>query len=455
MSRSTRAPNATPTIGFVATADNLGALARNVTRATDRGFDVLVAVDSSVGEHEVAFIELLAPDRVSLVTVEADVHPFVALSDAASVAESRLLVYQPTESLLDGLDEVPSADRNGSAAGVAPPRPIEPRQSVAEEHPPSELTTSDEPPEQLSLAAIPAYNEANTIDEVVRGVSQYVDEVLVVDDGSTDDTAAVARAAGATVVEHGRNRGYGGALNTAFAQARDCDATTLVTLDADGQHRAADVPALVQCQEQTDAPVVVGSRFVEGATCNAPLYRRFGIGVVNVLTNLSMGVVRRDSWVTDTQSGFRAYDRRAIESLAADDAIGDAMSASTDILHHAHHYNYDIEETPIDVEYDVEDASSINPISHGWTLVSNILQTVERERPMTVLGLPGLFGATVGLMLGYLLLVRFLTSGQLPVGLAVLSVSFTLSGLFACLTGIVLHSLNSLLAPVRDDLDRQ
>jgi hypothetical protein len=139
------------------------------------------------------------------------------------------------------------------------------------------------------LAAIPAYNEGAAIEAVVAEARAVADEVLVVDDGSTDETVARARAAGATVVQHDRNRGYGAALGTIFSEADRCGAETLVVLNGDGQHSPAEIPKLTAALADADADVAIGSRFVDGANGSVPRYRRFGLAVINTLTNFSLG----------------------------------------------------------------------------------------------------------------------------------------------------------------------
>lgn len=225
-----------------------------------------------------------------------------------------------------------------------------------------------------ALVAIPAYNEEEAIREVVETASEYASEVLVVDDGSTDRTAARAREAGAIVVGHPENRGYGAALKTAFEAADTLGADSLVLIDGDGQHDATDIPKLVDTLRETDADIVIGSRFASDSETEMPRYRRFGVETVNVLTNLSLGIVRPRCWVRDTQSGFRAYDDTAIASLAADDGLSDCISASTDILYHAHQQGYEIAEVGTTIDYDVADANNHNPLLHGFALVSNILK---------------------------------------------------------------------------------
>jgi glycosyltransferase involved in cell wall biosynthesis len=114
------------------------------------------------------------------------------------------------------------------------------------------------------LVGIPAYNEADSIGGVVSSALPHADDVLVVDDGSADATSKRARRAGATVVAHEDNRGYGAALATLFDRAHAMDVDHLVVLDGDGQHDADDIPKLIETQRHTGAEIVVASRFVLG-----------------------------------------------------------------------------------------------------------------------------------------------------------------------------------------------
>jgi len=293
------------------------------------------------------------------------------------------------------------------------------------------------------LAALPAYNEAETIASVVEEVSEYADGVVVVDDGSEDATAERADGAGALVLEHPSNRGYGTALQTIFEEASRVDLDHLVVLDGDGQHDPSDIPLLVGEQRATGAEIVIGSRFEGCSQPGLPWYRRIGLWVVNGFFNLSMGVVRAESRIGDTQSGFRAYTPTAVRSLASDDTISDRMGASTDILHHAHQHDYDIAEVGTTIDYDVADANNHNPVHHGFHLVRNMLRTVERERPMLALGLPGLLLTIGGLAFGNLAVHRTLVNGQLPLQLGVSAVVLTVAGIFAGFTAIILHSMNT------------
>lgn len=295
------------------------------------------------------------------------------------------------------------------------------------------------------LVVIPAYNEGCTIADVVSEAQSHADKVLVIDDGSDDETATCAADAGASVIEHETNRGYGAALETAFCEADRSGAAHLVVLDGDGQHDPADIPRLIETQSERAAELVIGSRFVADGDTDVPRYRRVGLLMVNLLTNLSLGALRARSRVKDTQSGFRAYNRDAITSLAADGNISSHMGASTDILHHAHEHDFDMTEVGADIQYDVEEGSTRNPVQHGIMLVMNLVKTIERQRPISALGVPGFVAIFVGLGFGYWTVLNYAGTGTFPIGLALTSSFFGLAGIFAAFTAIILHSLNTQL----------
>ncbi len=160
------------------------------------------------------------------------------------------------------------------------------------------------------LVVIPAHNEqaslAATLAELHR-VAPDVDR-LVVDDGSQDGTARVARASGVRVVRHPVNLGVGGALQTGFRWAVEHGYDVGVQLDADGQHDPAFLPALLAPVLAGRCDVSIGSRFVESSGYRAPLNRKIGMWLFQAVVRLAIG--RR---ITDTTSGFRAYARPVME----------------------------------------------------------------------------------------------------------------------------------------------
>lgn len=165
-----------------------------------------------------------------------------------------------------------------------------------------------------TLAIVPAYNEADAIGRVldeIRGADPGLD-VVVVDDASTDDTAAVARSRGATVLRLPFNVGIGGAVQTGFRYALVEGYERAVRLDGDGQHDASELPRLFEPLRRGEADLVIGSRFVDGsASYRPPFARRLGIRVFARLVSLLGG-----ERVTDTTSGFIALDRAGIELFA-------------------------------------------------------------------------------------------------------------------------------------------
>lgn len=215
------------------------------------------------------------------------------------------------------------------------------------------------------IAAIPAYNEEKFIAEVVKSALQYVDEVIVVDDGSTDRTAEVAEHAGALVVRHKVNKRYGGAIKTCFQIARKMDSEVLVTIDGDGQHDASDIPLVLAPIQAGQADIVIGSRFMDNVN-KVPLYRKFGINVITFLCNIGNKVK-----VSDAQSGFRAYSWKAIQAIG--DLKDQDMAISVELLIKAHRKRLSIVEVPVSVKYHAE-SSTQNPIKHGLSVAFAAVQ---------------------------------------------------------------------------------
>jgi len=151
-----------------------------------------------------------------------------------------------------------------------------------------------------TCALIPAFNEAPHIAQVVEGASQYVAEVVVIDDGSGDGTANVARAAGATCLQSPRNCGKASALRAGIAFARAHNFTHVITLDGDGQHLPEDIPVMLRVAEETGADLVIGARCFDRALM--PRARYYSNTVGSRLASALVGCEIRDS-----QSGFRLF----------------------------------------------------------------------------------------------------------------------------------------------------
>ncbi len=213
------------------------------------------------------------------------------------------------------------------------------------------------------IAAIPCYNEEQFIDGVVRRASRYVDQVIVVDDGSTDRTSEVAESAGAMLVRHAVNKGPGAAYKTCFEAARDNDADILITLDGDDQHDPDELVRLLQPLLDDEADMVIGSRFLE--SYDVPRYRKFGIDVITFLYN-----VGSRQKVLDSQSCYRGYSRKALEELYVTE---DGFGFSVELLVQARKRGLRIVEAPISCIYH-EASHSMNPVLHGVGVALMVLK---------------------------------------------------------------------------------
>lgn len=288
----------------------------------------------------------------------------------------------------------------------------------------------------LTIAAMPAYNEERSIARMVLGCKKHVDQVVVVDDGSSDATAEIAESTGAYVVIHEQNGGYGAALRTCFETARDLGADKMVIIDADGQHDPEEIPKLLRPLNR-GVDLVIGSRFCNGNGRNIPAYRKVGIKVLDIATHAVGGIK-----VTDSQSGYRAYGRRAIDCISID---GDGMSAGSEILLQAKDNKLKVEEVEIHCRYDVERASTQNPVGHGVKVLLTLLQDMELRRPLYYFTLPGMVFATVGIGIGLDLLRTFYHGEPLSYGMTLLMILLTLVGSFMAFTGIILHAISRLI----------
>lgn len=288
-------------------------------------------------------------------------------------------------------------------------------------------------------AILPAFNEEVAIGSIVLRTKQFADRVIVVDDGSSDRTADVARLAGAEVIQHSENRGKGAALKTGFESLNGAD--IIVTMDTDGQHDPVDIPRLVEPILKGDADLVNGSRYINGNKKDTPLYRRLGQIVLDRATNINSGLS-----VTDSQSGFRAFAAYTSNIFRFRE---NGLAIESEMLADAARAGLRIKEVEIGVRYDV-DCSTEHPIKHGIRVLLKVLNDIELRRPLYYFTLPGILATALGVGLGLELLRIFFHGGTLYFGPALLMVLLTLLGSFTALTGIILHSISKLIHEERN-----
>lgn len=280
------------------------------------------------------------------------------------------------------------------------------------------------------LAGIAAYNEARYVGSVVLQARQYVDEVIVVDDGSTDNTARVAELAGATVIRHDKNRGKGAAIQSILAEAKKRNPDILVLLDADAQHDPNEIPALITpVSEGFD--LVIGSR--ESQKDKTPRYRRLGQKVIFRSSRLAS-----KTNIVDSESGFRALSSKAIKEL---DLREKGFAIESEMITRAADKNLRITEVPISNIY-TKDGSTLNPIRHGIDVLSRIIVMISQRRPLFFFGLAGIILLVVALIIGIRVINIATATGNLAIGSTILTTMFIIAGMLSIFTGIILNALS-------------
>jgi glycosyltransferase involved in cell wall biosynthesis len=292
------------------------------------------------------------------------------------------------------------------------------------------------------IAIIPAYNEARFIAGVVLETKRYVSEVIVVDDGSTDRTAQLAQAVGATVIRQPRNLGKAEALNAGFRAARELNPDVVVCLDGDAQHDPADIPDVIAPVLEGGADVVIGSRFLQKRS-DIPGWRVVGQHTLTFVTNLTSGVR-----TTDSQSGFRAFSPLALRALRFHTG---GLGVESEMQFHIQKAGLKVAEAPIRVSY--LDGNKRNPVVQGLQILDSIVSLVARRRPLLFFSLPGLILAVAGLVMGVDVVLTMNKLGILKTGTAILASMSIIGGLMLGVTGLLLHALASFVERVCSEVD--
>jgi len=293
----------------------------------------------------------------------------------------------------------------------------------------------------LKIVCIPAYNEEIKINDVVKKSLPHADKVIVCDDGSTDDTAALAKKAGAVVISHEKNQGYGAAISTLFDYSRKNDVEIMVTLDGDGQHNPDQIPDLINVILKHKVDVVIGSRSLKDDK-NLPSYRKTGIKIITSTINSATNLK-----VTDSQSGFRAYSKEAIDLIHPTES---GMAVSTEILVKISNNGLSMAEVPITVSY-MGDTSTEHPVTHGTHVIGSTLKYVSIKHPMYFYGLPGVLLFISGLIMGVSFLDGYLDpdAPKILYGLMLGSIISILLGSMMTITSILLFSMANLIRGTR------
>jgi glycosyltransferase involved in cell wall biosynthesis len=269
---------------------------------------------------------------------------------------------------------------------------------------------------------IPAYNEERFIGSVVLKAKRYADTVIVVDDGSTDETALIASIAGAHVISHPNNCGKAAALNTGFRYARELNLEVLITLDGDGQHTVDEMMQVAAPILNRQADLVIGSRYLD-QVCDIPRHRAWGHVLINFLTGTLSNL-----YISDSQSGYRAFSSRAINELYFH-SNGFLVESEMQFL--AHKMLLRTVEAPITVHY--QDKPKRPVLTHGLLVLSGLIFIAERYKPTLFFGFCGLICLLVGFFFGF-----DFASDSVRV---VFSPILLIVGILATFSAIILHPI--------------
>ena len=226
------------------------------------------------------------------------------------------------------------------------------------------------------LVVIPAFNEAETIAEVAHSALAHAARVLIVDDGSTDGTADILAELPVHVLSHPRNRGKSASLCDGFAWAiaAAADATHVLTMDADGQHRAADIPRLLRAAEAYPHALIIGARVRR--TRGAPRVRHLANRVADFLISWACG-----HRLSDSQSGQRAYPMSLLREIDLAQIAHDGFTLESEVIIEAARLGYQTVSVPIDAVYGTSSrASHFKPVRHSLAIGAMVARRLARER---------------------------------------------------------------------------
>jgi glycosyltransferase involved in cell wall biosynthesis len=281
------------------------------------------------------------------------------------------------------------------------------------------------------VVGIPAFNEEGTIAKVIVRSQRYANKVLVVDDGSSDDTGLIAKSLGATVVRHEKNLGKGAGLRDCFEWAKGNGADVLVTLDGDGQHDPSKIPLLVDALEMGDADVVIASRTARPSDMSR--HRWAGARMLDLATQVKIG-----NRFVDSQSGFRAYSRRAIDNLVVAEF---GMGVDSELIMKANRAGMRIVEVPVAAAYSGLDSSTHNPLMHAFDVLFSVLKFISIRHPLLFYGGFASIALANSFFYGIMTLNYYQSYGRVITNLALVSIASGLIGLLSLFTGIILFTM--------------
>lgn len=294
------------------------------------------------------------------------------------------------------------------------------------------------------VVMIPAYNEEEKIGDVIRDIPKNIEgiekvEIIVINDGSTDNTYKVASVNGTHIISHSHNMGLGIAFHSGLKKALEIGADIIVNIDADGQFDPNDIPKLIDPIMENDADFVTASRFLDkNLLPDMPLIKIFGNRLFTCTINKITG-----QHFTDTQCGFRAFSREAALRLNLFSEFTYTQEVFLDLVNK----NIRIKEIPVKVKYYKDRKSKVvnNCVLYGIKVVAIITRAVRDSRPLTFFGIFGLVFLVTGFITGSWLIIRWLMTRMVSPYTSLVNVTVVL---------LILGFLLIILALIADMLSR-
>ena len=258
------------------------------------------------------------------------------------------------------------------------------------------------------VLTIPAYNESKSIEKVISEVKSVLSttschsEILVIDDGSTDNTASLARSAGAKVYSHPKNYGLAETFKTEMQKALEMGPDVIVHFDADGQYMAKDIPRLLK-EIENGSDLVLGSRFL-GKIESMPMIKRIGNKLFSrVISNVT------GQKITDGQTGFRAFKKEVAEKIP----ITSNHTYTQEQIIRAVKAKFRVTEVPVYFAKRRFGSSRLmsNPFSYAARAWINLMRIYRDYEPLKFFGIIGLSFFGIGFLLGLFIFYSFITTG--------------------------------------------
>ena len=289
---------------------------------------------------------------------------------------------------------------------------------------------------------IPALNEQEGIGDVIEHLPKNIQgvdeiEILVVDDGSTDNTAKIAKEHGASVVSHGINRGVGRAFQSAVQYALENNADILVSIDADRQFNSDQIPDMIQPLLDDKADMITGNRFKEGKPENMPKSKYWGNKQMSRLISLISSQKFRD-----VSCGFRAYNRESLMRLNLFGAFTYTQETILDMVYK----DLRVVEFPVDVIYFKSRKSRVagSIINYTFRTLKIILRTLRDYKPMLFFGGMGGVNMFIGLIFEIILFTHYFTQGEFSPykSLGFIGLGFIIFGMLLVIVGLLADMFN-------------